>query len=491
MMVKLPFLRLWLLLALLLSAGCAVNPVSGQADFVLLTEDQEIAMGRQENPKVLKEYGRYDDAKLQAYVTEIGDRLAANSQRNNLVYHFTVLDSTEVNAFALPGGYVYITRGLLAYLNSEAEVAAVLGHEIGHVNARHGVRQYSAAAAANLGIGLGSIFVPELRNQGAQDLLNTLNTALLRGYGRDHELEADRLGAEYLARTGYDPQAMIQVIKILKNQEEFEVALAKEENREPHIYHGVFATHPDNDQRLHEVVGEANRLQGMAVTRDSAHDQYLGEIDGLNFGPSAHEGVLRGRDFYHRDLGIALQFPAEWRVDNQPDRLLALAPQQAAILQITVEDRGKKTTAAEFLRQHFRTDQLGHSQALEVHGAPAYGAIIPLNTSLGRRDARVVALLRERQVYLFIGVAKAEAAEAQYDDAFLETVRSLHPLTDAERSLAEPLELHVVKAGADTRFEALAAHSRLPNHAEQQLRLLNDYYPEGEPKAGEAIKVVR
>src|SRR5574340_13310 len=248
-------------LAFSLLAGCAQNPVTGKSDFVMMSESEEIAIGRQYDEQVIKkQYRAYESKALQDYVDRVGQKLATQSHRPDLQYHFSVLDTPEINAFALPGGYVYVTRGILAYLNSEAELAAVVGHEIGHVTARHGVRQQSAAQAANLGLTIASIFVPELNTNIAQNLTNLLGGALLSGYGREHELEADRLGAQYLARTDYDPQAMIRVVGVLKNQELKDAELARQEGREPRRYSGLFATHPDNDTRLKQVVGEADKL---------------------------------------------------------------------------------------------------------------------------------------------------------------------------------------------------------------------------------------
>ncbi|MDE2310199.1 MAG: M48 family metalloprotease, partial [Betaproteobacteria bacterium] len=206
-----------------------------------MSEAQEISFGRNADAEVRKQYGVYKSAALQEYVNSVGQQIAKKSHRPNLQYHFTVLDTPEVNAFALPGGYVYITRGILAYLNSEAELAAVLGHEIGHVTARHGVRQASAELAANIGLSITSILVPEINSAAGQNLSNILGGALFAGYGRDHELEADRLGAEYLARTGYDPHAMIEVIDVLKHQELLDAEIARQEGREPRHYHGLFA----------------------------------------------------------------------------------------------------------------------------------------------------------------------------------------------------------------------------------------------------------
>ena len=189
-------------------------------------------------------------------MNQVGQRIAAVSHRPQLQYTFTVLDSEEVNAFALPGGYVYITRGIMAYLNSEAELVAVLGHEVGHVTARHAVRQQTGAMATGVGATVIGILT------GSGDLANVANmagTALVTGYGRDMELEADDLGAQYLERLGYNPEAMIDIVRLLKNQEAFEIQQARLENRKPHVYHGVFSTHPDNDTRLQQVVKSAHK----------------------------------------------------------------------------------------------------------------------------------------------------------------------------------------------------------------------------------------
>ena len=209
--------------------SCAVNPATGEQDFVLMSETEELAIGRTYSKQVMTQYRRYENPSLQRYIQSVGDKLAASSHRRNLVYRFTLLDSTQVNAFALPGGYIYITRGLLAYLNSEAELAAVLAHEIGHVTARHSVRQHSASTATNL---LGAIAAAATGIQGVGQLSNLLTTGIIRGYGREHELEADRLGVQYLARSGYSPNSMKNVITTLKNQELFDQKLAREQGRQ-------------------------------------------------------------------------------------------------------------------------------------------------------------------------------------------------------------------------------------------------------------------
>lgn len=288
-------------LGLLLLSGCALNPVTGERNFVMMSEKEEIELGKKSDPQIRSQYATYDVPALQAYVQSVGEKLAVHSHRANLIYRFTVLDSDQVNAFALPGGYIYITRGIMAYLNSEAELAAVLGHEIGHVTARHSVRQYSAATATGLVIGLiggGAL---------GQNAMNVLGSALLSGYGRDHELESDRLGAEYLARSGYDPNAMIDVVGVLKNQEEADKKRAAAEGREPRSYHGVFASHPSADQRLQEVVAEAKKFKTTSTSR-VAREEYLKHLDKVVFGDSARGHTARLRLLSPR-LEFHVKFP--------------------------------------------------------------------------------------------------------------------------------------------------------------------------------------
>ena len=366
----------------LLLAACATNPVSGRREVALMSEQQELAIGREMAPKVLQAYGKYDDPALQAYVQRVGDKLAAVSHRPNLVYRFTVVDSTEVNAFALPGGYIYITRGLLAYMNTEAELAGVLGHEIGHVTARHAVRQYTAATAAQLGMTLGGIFVPGMGSNVAQNVMGVLGQAMLSGYGRDHELESDSLGAEYLARTGYDPQAILGVLRTLKAQGDYATAQAKAEGRQPQTYHGLFASHPDEDTRLKEVLTKASFLAPDKPAPDG-RDAYLKHIDGMVYGDSAAQGIRRGNRFYHRELDFALEFPTGWRLDNRPDRLLAIAPGGKAQAQLSSQDLNQRETPREFMIRRLGIRNPS-GEEISPAGLPGYSAPLKIQGRPGR-----------------------------------------------------------------------------------------------------------
>ncbi len=470
------------LIAALALSHCANNPVTGDRDFVLLSEAQEAEMGAQAHRDVLKEYAALDDQALQAYVDGVGQRLAKQSHRPGLAWHFTVLDSPDVNAFALPGGYVYITRGIMAYLNSEAELAGVVGHEIGHVTARHGVRQQSAATAAGLGAVLGSILVPGMDNRAGASLLQTLAQAWTAGYGREHELEADRLGAQYIAKTGYRPEAMIDVIGVLKNQEHFAAEQAKRGGAEPRTYHGTFDTHPSNDKRLKQVVDEAKRYR-VAAPRDGRSD-YLQKIAGVYFGDSPEQGLVRDNLLLHEKLGLAMQFPPTWRVQNRPDRVTALSPGGDAILELLAGP--KHDRPLETLQKGIRLDAGARYDSGSLGGFPAAFAA---GAQQGRPVVVTAVVFKDRQ-YLIAGMTQDKTAYEKQRGALRAAINSFRATTPADSARAQPYRLKLVTAKRGTTIAELARQSRLGADGESQLRLMNDLYPSGEPQAGQLLKVV-
>jgi predicted Zn-dependent protease len=468
--------------------GCATNPVTGGKDVVLTSEAKEIEMGRQAHPQVLQQYGRYDDEALQQYVNSVGQRIAAASHRPNLQYTFTVLDSADVNAFALPGGFVYITRGIMAYLNSEAELAAVLGHEIGHVTARHSVRQQTGATAA----GVGAMVVGILTGSG--DLANVAGaagTALVRGYGRDMELEADRLGAEYLNRIGYAPEEMIDVVRLLKNQEQLEIQMARQENRQPRVYHGVFSTHPDNDTRLKEVVLAARKVQNTEERPDN-RDAYLTRLNGLPMGDSRAQGIVRGSRFYHGDLGITVAFPTGWVVDNQQAQVLAYPENKEAMIMVSAAAPPQGVAPKEFLGRLLQGSTTTSSGPLNVNGLQGYTATVR-STGLpwgNQGPARVAVVYYNNLAYVFKGAPRQAAGMSSFDPLFNSSVNTFRRLKDNEFPQAEPDKIRIVQVRPGTTIEALAQKSPVKKYAAERLRLLNDLYPDKQPVAGQKIKIV-
>lgn len=471
------------LLAPMLLAACSTNPVTGGQDFVMMSEKQELALGREYHKEILKQYKLYDHPELQSYVEEIGERLAAESHRKDLVFHFYLLDSPQVNAFATPGGYVYITRGIMAYMQEEAHLAGVVGHEIGHITARHGVRQHAQSQLAGL---LGTAVAIGTGSREAAQLSNVLGGAVVRGYGRNHELESDRLGAEYLAKTGYDPQEMLDVVGILKNQELADKARALAENREPRAYHGVFATHPRNDTRLQGVIRAADKFKTGNVTRRD-DGRFLELTNGMTYGSSESQGVIRGNSFLHKKLDLYLTFPTGWIIDNRSDSVVARSPRGEQQIIMRMRDLNKRQSAEEFLTDNFKPFSEGRSIQTSEEQAYAGKAVVETKNG-GKEQVQVAAVYRGKKAFMLYSRGKTALPENE----FFATVKSVRRLkgNEVKRAGATRIELTTARRG-DT-FAKLAKKS--PNtgpYAEQELRLINGMFPNGEPAAGQVIKVLR
>lgn len=473
----------------MLLTACSINPVTGSADLVFVSEEQELEiMGERFHPQLVKYFGgEYDDQELKAYIVEIGNRLAAQSHRSHLVYHFTILDTPIVNAFATPG-YIYITRGMLAYLNSEAELAAVLGHEMGHITARHSVKQHARGQLASI---LTQVVAQVQDNVLLPDLLNLINTVAIRGYGRKAELEADRLGIEYATEIGYSPEQMQGVLRVLKAHESFEKQLAKEQNRQPNVYHGIFATHPDSEMRLRKAAAAAVEYQDRSTAFETRRQEYLDMIQGLVYGSSSKEGIVKNNSFYHADLGITFTFPENWIAQNTPTQFAVKNLQDTVQVLLRVEDRNRKQTPAEFLRRRFRNIEADTLMPLHA-GLSGQTAILKrVVTPYGSRKARIAVMLSDNKVFKFLAVAKDPHKFAANDPVFLEIMESLRPLKKEEYALAQPLEVVLLTVKEEDTITSFVRQSAFPHHKEEFFRLLNGIYPTGDLKVGQVIKTVQ
>ena len=471
--------RLVFLFLILSLSGCAVNPVTGKQDFVVLSEEQEIQMGREYNAQILRQYQIYEDEKIQNYVQSIGESLAKKSHRPNLIYRFTVLDSPEINAFALPGGYIYINRGLMAYMSSEEELAAVLGHEIGHVTARHSVRQYSQAQL--MGVLSAAIEINSGRTAG--DLANLASGALLSGYGREMELEADDLGAQYIYQDGYSPQGMYDVLAVLKDQEIYSKKVAKQRGIEPRNYHGVFASHPSNDKRLQEILD--NVSQNFVKGTNKSKSNYLAMIEGMVFGDSQQAGVTRGNEFFHGPLNLYLSSPENWEIINNVNSLIFKAPFGEATLQVTLEDLNFVESPEDYLKRFVRntTDE----EVLMIDGLSGFTA----KTYRSGRTTRMAVIFKDDKAYQFIAYLKDRDGDfSSYDLQFMNIIKSIRSLTEKELKYSQPLRIKTYKVRQGETYESIASTSSITLNPEDQLRLLNGDYPDKELTVGRVIKIV-
>lgn len=471
----------WVGAFLLTAQGCATNPVTGKNELAL-SESWELSAGAKYHQQILQQYQVYEDPKLQAYVNEIGQKLAAKSHRPDLNFTFTLLDSPQVNAFALPGGYVYVTRGILAYMNAESHLAGVIGHEIGHVTARHGAQraaqqQIAGVASAAVAIGTG--------NSDLTQLSQILGGALMSGYGRKQELQSDSLGAEYIAKNNYDPEDMIGVIGILKNQELFAIEKAKSAGKQPQPYHGLFASHPRNDLRLQQVIAAAKQF------RDSSqpvpdNGKFLRLSDGLTFGDNQSQGIIRGNKLYHESLDLFMAFPQDWKLINQATELIGIAPDSSQKISMRMGPSTKGLSAERYLSSNFQSFRDGRKVPTAEDQAYAGVATISDEKSGKSQNVRVSAIYRDNQAFLLLGQGDATLP----NQAFFDVVKSVRRLKANEKELARSHKIRVLKAKPGDTFAKYAAQSSLSEYAEEQLRLINNMYPSGEPIPGQQIKIV-
>jgi predicted Zn-dependent protease len=423
-------------LALGLAAGAPA--VAGKEEEKPKKESKDVRTAKQMHVAFTQQMGVHQDINLQDYVQRVGEKLAAVSEMPELEWHFTIIDTDDVNAFATMGGYVYISRGILPYFT------------------------------------------------------NMAGQAIISGYGREAELEADRLGASYLAKAGYDPEAMIRVISTLKDQDVFERERARLENREPRLYHGVFASHPDNDTRLQQAVASAGRSTATGGT--SNPEGYLQAIEGLPVGSSARQGMVRENRFYHADMQFTLAFPGGWQIQNQPDKILAIAPKKEHVMEIrTQAPPADLTDPRAFALRGLANKRLARAESLDINGLKAWTAVVQGDPSpYGQASSvRYVIIYYGNLMWVFKGASRSGLDAPAGDPFFLSTARTFRRMHANEFRLAEPNRLHVMRATEGTTIESLAKESPIKQYPLQQLRLINSLYPDGEPKPGDLLKTVR
>jgi predicted Zn-dependent protease len=428
-------------LLLTTAVACATNPATGRRQLSLVGEGQEIEMGREAAEQVRTMLGLYTDPGLQSYVNNIGQKLAAASERPKLDWSFQVVDDAAVNAFALPGGYIYVTRGLLTHVNSEAELAAVLGHEIGHVTARHSVNQMSKAQLASVGLGLGMILKPELRSLGQVGELG-LGLLLLK-HGRDDENESDELGIRYMTRAGYPGTEMPKVLQMLQR-----VSEAENVGRVPNW----LSTHPNPADRVTRVSAQLRTVRGDGGS--ARREPYLRQIDGIAFGPNPREGFFRSNVFYHPDMAFRVEFPRGFRTQNQKQAVGAISPNEDAVVVVSLTGRGSPEAAArEFFAQ--QGVQMGREWRGGPRGLDAVGHEFAAVS--GQTPIRGLATFVEHdgRVYQLLGYTTS-SGWSRYDNVLADSLASFERLTDRRLLGVQPLRLKIVPASPLTSADDLA-----------------------------------
>ncbi len=455
-------------------ASCAVNPVTGQREFTLISEGQEIQIGRDADRDIVASMGLVEDEALQRYVHELGTRMAARSERPDLPWTFRVLDDPIVNAFALPGGYIYMTRGIMAHFTSEAELAGVLGHEIGHVTARHGVRQVSRAQLAQVTLGVGTVLFPEM--EAFEGLLSGGMSLLLLRYGRDAERQADDLGLTYMLGQGFDPREMAATFEML-----YQASGGDEADRLP----GWLSSHPDPLERRDRILQrvQSEGLQGDRVEREG----YLRRLEGMVFGTNPREGYFQDGVFLHPDMAFRLDFPQGWRTVNQRQAVQGVSPEQDALLALTLASEATPDAArSAFLGSQGISGSNLRSETL--HGLQAATADFRASTQQGTLVGSVSFVAHGGRVFRVLGYAP-EARWGERSGAVRAALRSFQPVTDRAVLDVQPRRIQIVRTDQPMTLETF--HQRFPSTIPVEMVGLINRVRAGETiPAGTAMKRV-
>jgi predicted Zn-dependent protease len=411
-------------------AACAVNPVSGDRELALVSESQEIQIGRGVATAAEQQFGLVEDAALQAYVHRLGTQLAQASERPELPWTFKVVDDPTPNAFAAPGGFIFITRGLLVLLRNEAELVAILGHEIGHVTARHSVAMMSRAQLAQLGLGIGSIISPTVAQFG--DLAAGGLQLLFLSYGRDAERQADDLGYRYALEQGYDVREMVNVFAALQQS-------AQLAGQSP--VPSWLASHPYPEDRIKRIEKQLATLPAASPPRRIGEDDYLARIDGLAYGVNPRDGYFEANRFLHPELAFRIDFPQGWRMQNLTQAVVAGSPQEDALIQLMLVPGSPKEAADAFFSQQGLT--AGRVSSQKINGLPAFVGAFEAQTEQAKLGGLATFVALDGRTYRILGYTPA-AKRAGYESTFRASMNSFAKLTNAQALARQPQRVSIV-----------------------------------------------
>ena len=447
--------------AVLWIAACAhdVNPATGRREIVLMSTQDEQKIDEEQSDEIARRLGIVNDPALAAYVDAIGQALAAHSPRRDVTYHFQVVEMDEPNAFALPGGHIFVSRGLLVVSNSEAELANVIGHEIGHVAARHAARQ--DAHVKTLGL---SSLISDLMSGGAQEshANEPLSGSFVLRYARNQEREADRIGLELTTATGVDPSGLGAFLQTLEQLSRLQQGFSM-----PQSY---FSSHPAASERMIEAAARAQEhkwrsdrspLREWAPGRPVATSRaaYLAHLDGLAIGRPASEGVFDGSRFLHPDMGFSQQFPSDWQLLNLSDQVVAISPKRDAVALLQLDSRGDDPAAAAHAYAKREGFGLGSPISLQLGGLPAYRARAFLPTSFGRLPAEITWIAYQGMIYRLIAGVQPGTLRS-YEGVLRKFSHGFRPLLPEERARITELRLRVVQARPGETLADLSARAQ-------------------------------
>jgi predicted Zn-dependent protease len=473
---------LFILTLCVFCSACVKNPVTGKRQLALMSESQEIAMGRESHPEILSEFGKVENEDLQKYCARIGNDLAKASHRPSLDWHFTIVDSPVVNAFAVPGGFIYLTRGIIEHMNNEAEFAAVLGHEIGHVTARHSVTQISQGQLFNLGLGLGSIFSSRFRQVGGLAQMG-LEVLMLK-YSRDHERQADQLGLQYMAKCGYDPEQMSKFFQIFEGM--------REESGQS--IPNWLSTHPSPPERIQKTSEEGARIKRESPRRDYRinADEFLPRLDGLIYGENPREGFVEKGWFVHPDLRFQMDIPQGWDVENTRRSVIFAEPEGRALVELTLVRAEKGESPGDIARNIARQEgtRLLSGRSESIHGNRAYLGRYLVQGNSGNVEVAAAFISYGGHIYQAAGMT-AESNFSRYSRSLGNTLRSFRRLTDRALLDVQPDRIKMHRARRGETLRSLAKSLDQKRVSLEDLVRINRINPDEKLHAGTWVKLVQ
>lgn len=455
-----------------------------------LPAEAELEIGRETHPEILSQYGRYDDEELQGYVQRVGEQLAQISGSQHFVFRFTVLDSGEINAFSLPGGYVYVTRGLLAYLNSESELAAVLAHEVAHITARHASRFMADAAARDRYLSIASLMIPDVSSQIARDALNTLGGVLVSGYGADVELKAHRFAMEYLAQAGYPPNALPRILEVLDKAQTVSLRFTASRAAEPIVYHGFLPRDIALELRMWEAAASVYPLR-VATELVSDPERFLYTLDELVWGDNVGEGTAVDGQFFNLEWGCTFTVPPGWKILSRRAGTVLLSGAGDAFIQLTAEDIPNDVTPEVYATTRLGLDNILEGESRKLSGMPAYVMTARTRTPYGYRTTEhYVLYLGTKALHAKI-VTGSEGSDRRYEEQIHAALRSLRPIAETEYARIRPRRLRVAPMPPNRSLLGLSLEAELPPAFTEQIRILNHLPPDTEPREGRIVKLIQ
>jgi len=473
------------LLTLIAVSGCTQNPVTGQKDFTgLMSAQQEQEIGAAQHQEIIKQFGGvYDNPSIQAYVNEIGQKMAKFSERGDVQYRFTVLDSPVVNAFALPGGYVYVTRGTLAVANSEAELAAVLGHEIGHVAGRHQAARYSQGVLTQLGA---TVLSAAIGVPAASQAIGLGSNLYMSSYSRSQETQADVLGVRYLNAANYDTMGMSN---FLRDMNLYQSVNAQIEGQQEAGF-SYLSSHPDTAGRVTVARVEAQKYPPQSIPIRN-ENRYLSMIRGMPYGESISQGFERGGVFYHPDIGFVMNVPPSFNIDNKPERI-AIEGRDGTVMVLDMAKNTEGISAEDFVSSVWLKGQAGQAiDLIDVNGMRAATTGVGVNINNQPAEVRLIAIEWGQGDFIKMQILIPRGASDAAVDDLKRISYSFRRMSNNERNSIRPYQIDLVKARAGDTAQSLANKMAVAKAKVEQFAALNGLTPATPIITGKMYKVVR